>query len=79
LHPKTDKHDIDIKINHAREFLQKKDKVLVNMLFKGREMAHQDIAREKMAYFATQLEDVGKVERPPLLEGRRMHMVLTPK
>jgi translation initiation factor IF-3 len=32
-----------------------------------------------MAYFATQLEDVGKVERPPLLEGRRMHMVLTPK
>ncbi len=79
LHPKTDKHDIEIKINHAREFLQKKDKVLVNMLFKGREMAHTEIAREKMTFFAQQLEDVGKLERPPVMEGRRMHMVIAPK
>jgi len=79
LHQKTDKHDVDIKIARAREFLQKKDKVLVNMLFKGREMAHQDIAREKMAYFASQLEEVGKVERPPGMEGRRMSMVIAPK
>ena len=79
LHPKTDKHDVEIKITHAREFLQKKDKVLVNMLFKGREMAHVDIAKEKMSYFASQLEDIGKIERPPIMEGRRMQMVLAPK
>jgi translation initiation factor IF-3 len=79
LHPKTDKHDIEIKIAHARGFLAKKDKVMVNMLFKGREMAHIEIAKEKMAFFAQQLEDVGKLERPPLMEGRRMHMVLAPK
>ena len=79
LHPKTDKHDIEIKIAHAREFLIKKDKVMVNMLFKGREMAHIDIAKAKMTFFAQQLEEVGKLERPPLMEGRRMHMVLAPK
>jgi len=79
LHPKTDKHDVEIKINHAREFLAKKDKVMVNMLFKGREMAHVAIAKEKMTFFAQQLEDVAKLERPPIMEGRRMHMVLSPK
>jgi translation initiation factor IF-3 len=79
LRPGTEEHDFDTKLNHARRFLEKDFKVLVNMQFRGRQMAHQEIGRAQMAKFAQALEDVAKVESPPRQEGYRLQMTLVPK
>ena len=79
IRPKTEAHDRDIKIRRAREFLESGDKVMVNMLFRGRELAHMDFARQNMQVFVDQLADVATVERGPLREGRRMILLLSPK
>lgn len=79
LRPGTEEHDFDTKLNHARRFLEKDFKVLVTMMFRGRQMAHQDIGRAQMMRFAQALEDVAKVESSPRQEGYRMHMTLVPK
>lgn len=79
LRPKIDKHDCDIKVNHAREFLEKGNKVQFTMLFRGREMTHVDHAYEMMEGIVENLADVSKIERPALMQGRRMTMVLTPE
>ncbi len=79
LRPKTDTHDVEVKRNRARRFLERGDKVLVNMLFRGREMAHVDIGRERLEQFAADLEDIAKVENPPKMERNKMHMLLAPK
>lgn len=79
IRPKTEAHDRDTKIKHARQFLEDGDKVLVNMLFRGREMAHLDFATQNMQAFVEQLADVAKVERGPDRQGRRMSLLLAPK
>jgi len=80
LRPKTGDHDIDVKIRQARQFLEQKDKVKISVLFRGREMAHIDLGRELIADVITKLEDIAKVERAPLMEGKKnMTAVLTPK
>lgn len=80
LRPKTGEHDIDFKVKQAREFLTHKDKVKLNIIFRGRENAHHDRGREILAAIIAQLEDVAKVEKTPGLEGgRNMTAVLTPK
>ncbi len=79
LRPNTGEHDVEIKLKHAREFLDKKDKVSVSMRFRGREMAHTDLGRDLMMHFAEQLQDIAKVESHPRQEGRRMTMLLAPK
>lgn len=79
LRPKTDVHDLDTKIRRARKFLEKRDKVLVNMLFRGRERMHAENAKEILIEFARALEDVAKIERMPTMDGRRMGMILAPK
>ena len=79
LRPNTGEHDVEIKLKHAREFLEKKDKVSVSMRFRGREMAHTDLGRDLMMHFAEQLQDMAKVESHPRQEGRRMTMLLAPK
>jgi translation initiation factor IF-3 len=79
IRPKTEAHDRDTKIKHARQFLEAGDKVLVNMLFRGREMAHLDFATQNMKMFVEQLADVGKVERGPERQGRRMSLLMAPK
>jgi len=78
LRPKTDVHDLEVKCRKAREFLQKGHKVLVNMLFRGREMAHVDFAEQNMKTLIDQLADVAKVESPPRMQGRRMNLMLAP-
>jgi translation initiation factor IF-3 len=78
LRPGTEEHDFTTKLNHARRFLEKDFKVLVNMQFRGRQMAHQEIGRAQMTRFAQALEDVAKVESPPRQEGYRMQMTLVP-
>ena len=77
LRPKIGDHDVGYKIRKAREFLQDGDKVQVNMIFRGREMAHIDVGREVMNEFVKGLEDIAKVERPAKLEGKRMTVILT--
>ena len=77
LRPKIGEHDVEYKIRKAREFLQDGDKVQLNMIFKGREMAHIDVGRDVMNDFVKGLEDIAKIERPAKLEGKRMTMVLT--
>jgi translation initiation factor IF-3 len=79
LRPGTEEHDFTTKVNHARRFLEKDFKVLVNMQFRGRQMAHQEIGRAQMSRFAQALEDVAKVESPPRQEGYRLQMTLIPK
>jgi len=79
IRPKTEAHDRDTKIRQARGFLEDGDKVIVNMLFRGRELAHLDFATQNMQAFVEQLAEVGLVERGPMREGRRMTLLLTPK
>jgi len=77
IRPKTDTHDIETKIKRARTFLDRGDKVQVNMLFRGREMMHIDLGKEVMKKIYEELADIAKMERPPIKEGRRMVMLLT--
>jgi len=78
LRPKTDIHDRDYKIKHAREFLLEGDRVQFTMIFRGREMAHQDLGYQRMREIAEGLADVAKVETPAKMAGKRMTMVVTP-
>ena len=79
LRPKTGDHDVETKINQARKFLEHKDKVLVYVLFKGREMQHIDEGRRIISSVLEKLADLAKIERPPLMEGKRMTAMLAPK
>jgi translation initiation factor IF-3 len=78
LRPKIDDHDLDIKLDKAREFLIDTNKVQFTMLFRGREMAHQDLGLRSMREICDKLADVSKVESPPRIMGRRMTMLLAP-
>lgn len=78
IRPKTDPHDRNIKMAHARSFLEQGDKVLFTMLFRGRERFHQDIGDDSFNDIITNLVDIAKVEQPPKTFGRRMTMVLVP-
>ena len=79
MRPKTDRHDVEVRMSHARKFLARGDRVLVTMIFRGREMAHRDLGREILERFAAELEDVAKIESPPSMEHSRMGMTLVPK
>ena len=68
LRPNTDMHDIGVRIKQARKFLERGDRVLVTMIFRGREMVHIANARDTLAHFAEQLADVAKVEKEPSME-----------
>lgn len=78
LRPNIDAHDLKFKTDKARSFLEDGDKVQFVMLFRGRQMAHQNLARDTMNGIVDLLEDVSKVEQPPKMMGRRMTMMLTP-
>jgi translation initiation factor IF-3 len=79
LRPKTGDHDLSVKVNKAREFLSHKDKVIVTVIFRGREMAHVEEGRRVIAGILEQLADVSKVESPPAQHGRRLACTLAPK
>jgi translation initiation factor IF-3 len=78
VRPKTGEHDIDTKIAHARKFLEHNDKVQVTVIFRGREMQHQEEGRRVLDMVLAGLVGVGKVERPPAMDGRRMTAMLMP-
>ncbi len=79
VRPKTGDHDIQVKVNKAREFLTHKDKVIVTVVFRGRELAHVEEGRKVIDDVLAQLEDVSKVEAPPAHHGKRMVCTLAPK
>jgi len=76
--PNTDKHDYDVKLRNVRRFLENGDKVKVTLRFRGREMAHQNLGRELLERVAADIEDIGKVENMPKMEGRQMIMMIGP-
>ncbi len=79
LGPNTDDHDFNFKLKHAINFLKSGDKVKVEVFFKGRTIVYKDKGELMLLRFASELEEVGKVEQLPKLEGKRMIMIITPK
>src|SRR5262249_24170594 len=79
LRPKTGEHDIDFKIKQAKGFLEHKDNVVVSVVFRGRELAHIDEGKKVMDRVVQELMAVGKLEAPPLNQGKRMICTLMPK
>jgi translation initiation factor IF-3 len=79
VRPKTGDHDVETKINQARKFLEHKDKVLVNVLFRGRELQHIEEGQRIITHMLEKLVDVAKVEKAPSMEGKRMTAMLAPK
>jgi len=77
LRPKTDDHDVETKLRHARRFLEKNNKVKISIMFRGREITHPEIAREMLERAAEELADVSEVEQPPRMEGRNMTLLLS--
>lgn len=78
VRPKTDDHDLAVKIKMAHKFLTNGDKVKIRVWFRGREHAHHDIGADQCLRIAEGVADVGKIESPPRMDGRNMIMVLAP-
>ena len=79
LGPNTDDHDFNFKLKHAENFLKEGAKVKVEVFFKGRTIVYKDKGELMLLRFAQELEDFGKVEQLPKLEGKRMIMIMTQK
>lgn len=79
LRPETDTHDLEIKVKHAREFLEKGHKVQFTVFFRGRQMLHKEQGYEVLNRVTEVMEDVAKVERSSVMTGRRMTLLLVPK
>jgi translation initiation factor IF-3 len=79
MRPSIDVHDYDVKMRQMKSFLGEGDKVKVTLRFRGREMAHQELAMKLLDRVTHDLDDLGKVEQFPRLEGRQMSMVVAPK
>ncbi|HEY9115220.1 MAG TPA: translation initiation factor IF-3 [Bacteroidales bacterium] len=79
LGPNIDDHDFNFKLKHAEKFLQEGAKVKVDVFFKGRSIVYKDKGEYVLLKFAQELEEFGKVERLPKLEGKRMMMIIAPK
>ncbi len=79
LSPNIDVNDLNTKVNNAKKFIAKGNKVKVTLRFRGREMAHVQSSKHILDDFADMLKEVASVEKAPKLEGRSMSMVLTEK
>ncbi len=78
LRPEIGEHDRDIKVNQARKFLETGHRVQFTVMFRGREMMHQDHGQTMMEFVMETLQDVAKTERRPIFAGRRLTMVMMP-
>ncbi len=79
LKPNIEEHDYQVKLKHLVDFLKKKDKIKVSLFFRGREMTHQDLGRRILDRLISESTEHGIVEKPPILEGRAITMVMGPK
>ena len=78
LRPKVADHDFKTKFRGMRQFLEQGEKVKVTIMFRGREMVHQDIGRRLLERVADSAKDVAIIERQPIMEGRNLFMILAP-
>ena len=76
--PNTDEHDFQFKLKHAREFLEEGSKVKASIFFRGRSIVFADQGEKQLLRFAVELEEYGRAENMPTLEGKRMTMMLAP-
>ena len=76
--PNTDEHDFQFKLKHAQEFLQEGSKVKASVFFNGRSILYADQGEKLLLRFAVELEDYGRAEQMPKLEGKRMIMMISP-
>jgi translation initiation factor IF-3 len=79
LRPRTDRHDLEIKIRQIKGFLAEGNKTKVTVTFRGREMANQEMGRTMMNTVMQQLADSGTIEYAPRMEGRSLIMIVAPK
>jgi len=79
IRPKTDEHDLLVKIRHIKRFLTQKDKAKVTILFRGREIAYTDQGTKVLDRVREELKEDAVIEQPPKMEGRNMVMILAPK
>lgn len=79
IRPKTGDHDLQVKTGHIKKFLEKKDKVRVTVIFRGREITLSERGKELLGQIAESVSDIAMVEQLPKFEGRTMVMVLAPK
>lgn len=77
--PNTDEHDLEFKVKHARKFLEEGSKIKAYVHFKGRTIIHSERGEILLLKFIQELEDVGKVEQMPKMEGKRMFVFINPK
>ena len=78
LSPKTEKHDLEVKIRHILRFLEDKNKVKIRIIFKGRELAHPEMANRVLQPIFEAVRDKAKIEAGPKFEGRQMITILAP-
>lgn len=78
VRPKTDTHDLNVKVRNARRFLEDGHRVKVTVRFRGREHAHHDIGARRCIEVARHVKDVASIEQHPQMEGRQMSMLLSP-
>jgi translation initiation factor IF-3 len=79
IRPKTEEHDLEVKLKHIRKFLDQRNKVKISMMFRGREIAYTDIGRKIMEDLKNTLADGCVIDQQPKLEGRNMIMIISPK
>ena len=78
IRPRTEENDYQVKLKNARRFLERGDKVKVNMRFRGREITNQELGMEMMQRLEADLQDIAKVDQRPRMDGRFMVMLLSP-
>jgi translation initiation factor IF-3 len=79
VRPKTGEHDLQTKLGHIRKFIDRRDKVKVTVMFRGREITLSDRGRELLQRIAAEVEEMAIVEQAPKFEGRTMMMILAPR
>jgi translation initiation factor IF-3 len=79
LKPKTEEHDVQVKIKHIKKFLKDNNKVKISMMFRGREIAFTEIGRKLMDEVKNELANECIIDQEPRLEGRNMVMIVSPK
>jgi translation initiation factor IF-3 len=79
VRPKTGEHDLQTKLGHIRKFIERRDKVKVTVMFRGREITLSDRGRELLIRIAAEVEEIAIIEQAPKFEGRTMMMILAPR
>ena len=79
LRPETDKHDLQIKLNHGKEFIEKGHKVQFTIFFRGRQVLHREKGFEILEEITENLSEISKIERPAKMNGKRMTLLLVPR